>query len=566
MKMRREPSKSRKIQVAEKVVRRPSAIGLVIPCLVIVAAIVAVAAARIRLLDVPLERDEGEYGYLGQLILQGVPPYGVAANMKLPGTYLAYALIMAVFGQTRVAIHLGLLLADAIGAWLVYRIGSRLFPADLFAGRISSAALAAAGAFSVLSIGQGVMGLWAHSTHFVVVFALAGTLTMLQWSASRRTGLLAASGLLYGMAFVMKQPGILFAPVGAIWIAWTWLSAQKDVGWVGLRKRIPRVLGNLVLFSTAVLAPLGVVCLWLWRAGVFDRFWFWIVTYGRQYGSIYSMGMGLQALGLRGPGVVTDAWAIWLLALVAAVFELCALPKRASAAFLPMFAVFSFAAVCPGLYFREHYFVLLLPAVALLAGAFISNVPVKGMFGPAARLWMVAVATVLPLLSQQQLLFEATPPEASKRVYGGSPFVEAIEVSKYIQEHTSKGTKIAVLGSEPEIFFYSQRRSATPYIYVYSLMELHPYAARMQDEFIHDIETATPEYIVLVNNEGSWVLKTGSVRRLMDWWPPYGDVHYEQVGLADMIPEGTKYYWDSAATHTVPRAHLFLAVLKRKAK
>jgi hypothetical protein len=231
-----------------------------------------------------------------------------------------------------------------------------------------------------------------------------------------------------------------------------------------------------------------------------------------------------------------------------------------------MFAVFSFAAVCPGLYFREHYFVLLLPAVALLAGAFISNVPVKGMFGPAARLWMVAVATVLPLLSQQQLLFEATPPEASKRVYGGSPFVEAIEVSKYIQEHTSKGTKIAVLGSEPEIFFYSQRRSATPYIYVYSLMELHPYAARMQDEFIHDIETATPEYIVLVNNEGSWVLKTGSVRRLMDWWPPYGDVHYEQVGLADMIPEGTKYYWDSAATHTVPRAHLFLAVLKRKAK
>jgi hypothetical protein len=52
----------------------------------------------------------------------------------------------------------------------------------------------------------------------------------------------------------------------------------------------------------------------------------------------------------------------------------------------------------------------------------------------------------------------------------------------------------------------------------------------------------------------------------MDWWPPYGDAHYEQVGLADMIPEGTKYYWDSAATHTVPRAHLFLALLKRNAK
>jgi hypothetical protein len=56
---------------------------------VIGAVILAVIAARIRLLSAPLERDEGEYGYLGQLILQGIPPYGVAANMKLPGTYLA---------------------------------------------------------------------------------------------------------------------------------------------------------------------------------------------------------------------------------------------------------------------------------------------------------------------------------------------------------------------------------------------------------------------------------------------------------------------------------------------
>ena len=34
-----------------------------------------VVAVRIRLLDMPLERDGGEYAYMGQLILQGVPPY-----------------------------------------------------------------------------------------------------------------------------------------------------------------------------------------------------------------------------------------------------------------------------------------------------------------------------------------------------------------------------------------------------------------------------------------------------------------------------------------------------------
>src|SRR5438445_12562149 len=68
---------------------------------------------RVRLRDMPLERDEGEYAYVGQLMLQGVPPYKEACNMKLPGTYAAYAVIMAIFGQTPSGIHLGLALVNA---------------------------------------------------------------------------------------------------------------------------------------------------------------------------------------------------------------------------------------------------------------------------------------------------------------------------------------------------------------------------------------------------------------------------------------------------------------------
>src|ERR1700675_418270 len=51
---------------------------------------VLVIAIRIRLLGIPLERDEGEYAYAGQLMLQGIPPYKLAYNMKLPGIYAAY--------------------------------------------------------------------------------------------------------------------------------------------------------------------------------------------------------------------------------------------------------------------------------------------------------------------------------------------------------------------------------------------------------------------------------------------------------------------------------------------
>ena len=59
-----------------------------------------VIAIRIGPLGIPLERDEGEYAYAGQLILQGIPPYKLAYNVKFPGNYAAYGAIMSILGQT----------------------------------------------------------------------------------------------------------------------------------------------------------------------------------------------------------------------------------------------------------------------------------------------------------------------------------------------------------------------------------------------------------------------------------------------------------------------------------
>jgi len=75
-----------------------------IPLLLLIA-LLFVTAVRLRIADAPLERDEGEYAYAGQLILDGVPPYRLAYNMKFPGTYYAYAAIEAAFGESAGAIR-----------------------------------------------------------------------------------------------------------------------------------------------------------------------------------------------------------------------------------------------------------------------------------------------------------------------------------------------------------------------------------------------------------------------------------------------------------------------------
>src|SRR5215470_436317 len=101
---------------------------------VIVAVVVFI---RIHFLPIPLERDEGEYAYAGQLMLQGVPPYRLAYNMKFPGVYAAYALIMWIFGESSVGIHLGLLIVNVATVVIVFLIARRLI--GLIAGIATAA-------------------------------------------------------------------------------------------------------------------------------------------------------------------------------------------------------------------------------------------------------------------------------------------------------------------------------------------------------------------------------------------------------------------------------------------
>ena len=170
------------------------------------------AGIRWRVREMPLERDEGEYAYAGQLILQGVPPYELAYNMKLPGTYLAYAAILGGFGETPAGIHLGLLLVNGSATILMFFLARRLY-GDL-------AGVTAAASYALLSTSEAVLGLAGHATHFVVLMALAGLLFLLAARESKSLKLYFAAGLCMGLAFLMKQPGLVFVIFGAQEVAW----------------------------------------------------------------------------------------------------------------------------------------------------------------------------------------------------------------------------------------------------------------------------------------------------------------------------------------------------------
>src|SRR4029450_11641591 len=96
-----------------------------------------IIAIRIRLLGIPLERDEGEYAYAGQLILQGIPPYQLLYNMKFPGTYYAYSVIMATFGQTDRGIRIGLMCVNIATIGVMFSLARRLLKSHRIAAIVA---------------------------------------------------------------------------------------------------------------------------------------------------------------------------------------------------------------------------------------------------------------------------------------------------------------------------------------------------------------------------------------------------------------------------------------------
>jgi hypothetical protein len=511
------------------------------------------ALIRIRMLDFPLERDEGEYAYAGQLILQGIPPYQLAYNMKLPGTYAAYSLILAIFGQTSRSVHMGLLLLNTATIILMYFLAARLF--GKLAGIVSCAG------YALLSAGMPVRGFTAHATHFVVLPAIGGLLLLLKGLESRRLSLFFWSGLLAGLAFIMKQPGIFFVLFSGLYLVKS--EWKRPFDWNGAARR-----GGLFLLGAVL--PFSLTCLILFWAGVFPKFWFWTFSYALEYATAVRFSDGLQNLWVTARYVIGPVVWIWIIAgggLLVLLFR--NRTDRACAFFAAGFLLFSFAAVCPGLYFREHYFILLLPAIALLAGIAVGaatkdlseNRRLRSLSAIPVIVFLGAFA--VSLIQQQVSFFEKGLIAANRDVYEANPFFEAVKIADYLRTHSSKDARVAILGSEPEIYFYSGRRSATGYIYTYALMERHPFASAMQQEMISEMETNRPEFMVYVFVPNSWGVSPDSDRTIFSWADRYARSHYEVVGIADILADRTEYRWDNAAKSYQPRSPYVIYVFRR---
>ena len=520
------------------------------------ASIALVATVRLRLADTPLERDEGEYAYAGQLIRQGTPPYSLVYNMKFPGTYYSYAVVMSVFGESPRGIRIGLLCVNVMTALLLFGFARRL------AGPLSGGCAAAA--FLLLSLDRWSMGVFAHATHFVLLPVVAGLFVLWPVFDRPRRWRFVVAGALMGLAIVMKQQAFPFAALAVGLAAWSARGTEASA-WRESTRRAALVLAGVV-------ATLLTLVLVLAMQGVLGRFWFWTFEYAAAYlsqtplsaaGSVFAMAWGY---------ITQSAWLWWY---GAAAGVVCLLVTRVPVLVrwtLGGWLVASAVAIAPGFYFRPHYFIVAMPVAACLVAVAIASVDrwlaraVGALSGRLAALAVFVMIAGAYAWINAGYFFRMTPHELVRALYQVNPFDESPAIGRYIRDRTSAADRIVVLGSEPQIYFYANRRSATGYVYTYPLMEPHQHASRMQTEMRQEIETARPAFLVFVASPLSWMTRPESDTSILRWANEYANRCYTRVGLVDIPPAGpAAIMWEEDSRQYVPRSSSQVYVLRRTA-
>lgn len=526
------------------------------------AILLVAAAVRLRTLEVPLERDEGEYAYIAQLMLRGVPPYAEAYTMKLPGTPAVYALAFLVFGESTRAVHLALLVANLATVLLLYRL------AATWHDRLTAAV--AAGCYALWSLMPALQGTSAHAEHFAVLLGLTGYAYLVrivaqdQVASWPRMARLFVCGCLFGLAVLMKQQAAFFvAPALVYLIGATWRRPAAE------RNRAV-VLAGAMLLAAGVIVPFGMLVIALRLLGVFDDFWFWTVTYAQGYGAGESVHVW-SALGNAFDRVGRAS--IWLGGLMLLGFASLAwdAESRKGLVFWLLLLGAGVAAVLPGLRFYEHYFIFLLPAASYYSALGISvlgRLIAKVRQASSSDAWRLALAVVVLALvgwQNREPWFQSSVVRLSRITYGPNPFPEVVEVARFLKGQASPTDRLLVFGSEPEIYFYTELPAATKYIYTYPLVERQPYAAQMQAEMIDQVERARPEYCVSLNVARSWLPVAGAPDDIFQWWGPYRQENYDLIGVAEILDSSrTLYIWGESARHYKPTSRVWIGVYRRR--
>jgi Dolichyl-phosphate-mannose-protein mannosyltransferase len=388
----------------------------------------------------PIDSEE-MYSVVANEIVDGGRPYADAVERKPPLLFWTYAAVFKVAGKFNwKALHIVALVWTLCAMAGLYVIGRELFDrntgliAALFYGVFQQWWTWKTLAFD----GEMLMNLpiiWAWAIAF-------------RRSSSRLRPELFAAGALLGAAFLLKQPAAIAAvPLGIYLLLPSYRTSRSLT-------RTNSII-QAAMLTVGFFAAVGLVTLVLWKQGILRDAFYWTIADHDIPHVFWEKGilLTLAFIGVCVPLVVgaimacRDKSEIWVARTAerTALFGLLAASAIGAAA---------------GARFFPHYYVQLIPPLALLAAPYYARLwsraiqPPHWLLRPAVTFtWLALTVIVFSIIRWVELAPRRVPSEAGR----------------YLSTHSSPEDRIFVWGQTSKMYLDAHRRPACRYITTFPL-------------------------------------------------------------------------------------------------
>ncbi|WP_164084930.1 ArnT family glycosyltransferase [Pseudazoarcus pumilus] len=492
-------------------------------------------ALRWNLLDVPLDRDEGGFAYIGQIINAGGLPYQDATDHKPPLVFYLYALAQRVFPESATGIHLfghiynfiTLIVLATLARKITGNYAAAFFTALIFA------------AFSAAASLQG------FTTSVALLMLLPISLSALSAAYAiekQKWTYVLLSGFFGALACWLK-PVAFFSIIPLFaWVVWKWEASPRDSSHLHTshRRALTRIRTTAIWLSGGMLSSI-LVLLPFAANGLLSEVWYWTFTHNFAYSQAIDISQNLarviswirHVLWPKGESIPV------LAALTGCVLMLSFRIKYS--VFVTSFLVGSVVGTIPG-HNYNHYFMQWAPAVSLAAGVALAIlIANRTKFFRFSIGSLAALATLIMPLAMLPGYYVTDPAHViSRKAFGANPFPESEVLAEWLRQNSENDNTVFIYGSEPQILFLSGLRNVSRHIYMYPLLQNFERHEEFQEEAIRDIIKERPTFIVSTNVPTSLLASRSASPRFDRAITRYVQENYRPVGwipVTNIAPE-----------------------------
>ena len=441
---------------------------------------------RINIINIPLDRDEGIFGYTGQTILNNGLPYRDVFDHKPPVVFYLNALALLLVPPTSTGIHIFLHTYNFLTLIALFFVARSYTQSN-------TTGLWVAFLYAIFSSSPVIQGFTASTEMFLLLPMTLSLLFAILAVSKDKIYFSMLSGICGALTVFTKQTGALIILFIICYLLLAQISVNAD------RDTYIKAIKSLAMWGAGFLLISLLIPGYFYFQGNFDEFIYWNFTHSYIYSKnshVIDVFPRIHQVIVK---IITDNLLIISVGLCVSIVDI--LRKNAKGYFALGFLFFSLMATVPGAAY-SHYFAQIAPAIAIIGGFGISSLidPLQYTKKRIPILLLCALGIIIvPVWVHSCYYINNSPDQISRGYFGNNPFPESVDLAKFIMRRTNKDDSVFIFGSEAQILLLSQRKSATSYALIYPLMSIFPRYKEFQRKAWEEIASLNPKYIIIVN-------------------------------------------------------------------